>query len=305
MKNRRMLVRIAAGAMLGKTGSKIGGKTLGITLLWVAPLLAGVAWVGVSAQTPVRVRIDRWLLLQSLSGTVVRDRPSGSQPAQVGDKLQSVGDGITTGKQSSAVLEVDTGVGLITVAERTKVKITDLSMAPDNGRITRLAVTGGRVQLKLRRFTHAGSRLEIQTPAGVSGVRGTEFGLAVQPDGKMAVAVSAGKVATAAQGVAIGVPAGFQNLTIPGEAPSPPVPLRNDTSLQYDFERVIKNGVRLVRLQGQVDFVNTVTLNGVPQVLDRTGRFTSKLLAVPTNLQFQVVVTTPLGQEKTYDVALR
>jgi hypothetical protein len=73
-----------------------------------------------------------------------------------------------------------------------------MSIAPNNGRITRLLVPRGQVRLQLRPFTNPGSRMEIETPAGTSGVRGTEFGLNVQPDGKMAIATLEGSVATSA-----------------------------------------------------------------------------------------------------------
>jgi hypothetical protein len=256
------------------------------------------------AQSPLRVRLDRWMVLRSLSGAVTYEHRAKSQPAKLGNKLSMIGDGVTTGPNSTATFEVDTGIGFMAVAERTKVKITDLDYAPDNGRITRLSVTSGRVRLKLRKFTHKGSRLEIRTPAGLSGVRGTEFGVIVQPDGKTSIAVATGAVAMDAQRQSVSVPAGFQNLTIKGEAPSPAVPLKNDTMLRYTLEPSTEGGVRRVRLVGQVDPVNSVIVNNVPQVTDRLGRFQSSLQATPTRLKFKVVVATPLGKEQTYDVTL-
>lgn len=274
------------------------GLSVGLALSALLVMLPALS------QSPVRVRLDRWLLLRNISGAVTRESRASRQTAKVGDKLANVGDGITTGKNSTALLEVDTGVGFITVAERTSFKISNLEYASDNGRITRLSVTNGRVRLKLRKFTHSGSRLEIRTPAGLSGVRGTEYGIIVQPDGKTGIAVAEGSVAMDAQGKAVTIPAGFQNLTLPGETPSAPVSLRNDTTLRYTLEPSIQGGVRRVQLVGQIDPVNSVTLNGVPQVTDREGRFQSDPKTTPTRLQLKVVVTTPLGKEQTYDVAL-
>jgi hypothetical protein len=92
---------------------------------------------------------------------------------------------------------------------------------------------------------------------------------------------------------------------MPREVPSTPVKLTNDTSLRYDFEMMVERGVRLARLRGQVDPVNSVTVDGVPQVTDRQGVFQSNLRPMPSYLRMQVIVTTPLGRTKTYALALQ
>lgn len=253
---------------------------------------------------PISIRVDRWLMIQQMSGSVSYDRQNNSRPARAGDRLERVGDGVTTSKASSASLTVDTGIGFINVLEQTKVRVRELSIAPDNGRITRLDVPRGQVRLRLRPFTHRGSQLEIHTPAGVSGVRGTEFGVSVQPDGKTGLATLTGEVVTEAQGITVSVPAGFQNLTIPGEPPSNPVPLKDDTELNFEVERIIQNNIRRIRFVGRVDPVNLVMLNGKPQTLDRQGQF-SMMFFAPSVLRVNVVVTTPLGKTQTYELALR
>jgi hypothetical protein len=256
------------------------------------------------AQRNVPVRTDRWILVQQVSGNVTYQHRNLNRPAKVGDRLEAVGDGITTGTGGSASLLVDTGVGTINVLEKTKLSVQALDVAPDYGRITRLQVSQGQVRLKLRRFKNRGSRLEIQTPAGLSAVRGTEFGLLVQSDGKTGLATLSGAVVTGAQGHSVRVGTGFQNFTISGEAPSIPVPLRNDTRLWHELQQEIDRGVRKIRLIGRVDPVNSVTVDGKPQKTDRYGRFEALYLA-PSFLKIQVVVTTPLGKTESYDLALR
>lgn len=268
-----------------------------------ALVVAHASSVG-AQQAPVTVRVDRWLSIQQFSGNVSYDRANVSRAARVGDRLQSVGEGVTTGRASFASLLVDTGVGFLNVLEQTKLRVRELSVAPDNGRITRLDVARGQVRLRLRPFTNRGSQLEIHTPAGVSSVRGTEFGVSVQPDGKTGVATLSGAVETSAQGGTVPVPAGFQNLTIPGEPPSPAVPLKDDPSLQHRFEKLIERNIRRVRLVGQVDPVNLVIVNGQPQSTDRNGQFSAVFFA-PSFLRVNVVVTTPLGRSETYELALR
>ena len=279
-----------------------------------ATLIGAVFWaVGIAlfvgayslAQQSLQVRVARWLEVQQVANEVTLVHNSTAHSAQIGARLQAVGDSITTGKKSSATLLVDTGVGVIEVAEQTTVRIQRLDIAADNGRITHLEVPTGNARLRVRRFTHKGSELEIQTPVGLSGVRGTVFGVAVQPNGKTGLAVSQGVVRSTAQGQAVEVPGGFQNLTIPGETPSMPVKLTNDTSLHYEFEKIIEGSVRKVRLLGRVDPVNSVFVDGAPQVTDRYGTFKSDLQLVPSYLRIQVVVATPLGKKETYVLALQ
>jgi hypothetical protein len=269
----------------------------------IAALSLGIAQG--TAQQTLQVRTDRWLELKEVVGDVTREQNGLSFKAKVGDRLTQPGDAISTGKQSSVKLIIDLGIGTIFVSENTKLRISSLDFAPDNGRITLLQVTGGQVRLQIRHFNHDGSRLEIRSPAGVSGVRGTEFGMTVQPGGKTGLAVGRGRVVSAAQNRSVAVSQGFQNYTIPGKPPSSPVPLRNDTRLKYQFQSHIQGGVRGIRLIGQVDPVNNVVVDKRPQSTDRNGRFVTDLLPLPNSLKFNVVVTTPLGKQQTYDLEYR
>jgi hypothetical protein len=201
------------------------------------------------------------------------------------------------------VLEVDTDVGFLDVSERSELHIRTLAAAADGGRITHLTVTQGQVRTRLRRFTHEGSEFQIETPAGVSGVRGTEFGVAVQGDGKTGIATLTGAIETTAQGVSVAVPAGFQNQIWPGDPPTEPVPLRDDPGLTYDRTVFLENHTRRVELVGRVDPVNTVVVDGVPQPVDRQGEF--RLTRVATaRLRVEVVVLTPLGRQEVHEIYL-
>ena len=266
--------------------------------------LACVVKVYSLAQQSLQVRVDRWLEVRQVTNAVTFIHDSTHRAAQVGDRLQAVGDSIITGKLSSAILFVDTDAGVVELAEQTTLRIRTLAIAADNGRITRLDVPTGNARLRVRHFTNQGSELEIRTPVGLSGVRGTIFGVAVQPNGKTGLVVSQGAVKSAAQGKAVNVAGGFQNFTLPGEAPSKPVKWTNDVSLRYEFEKIIERGLRKVRLMGQVDPVNSVTVDGVLQVTDRYGTFRTDLRLVPSYLRMQVVVTTPLGKQEIYALAL-
>jgi hypothetical protein len=272
--------------------------TAGVSLALFMPM------VHIAAQPNVKVRVNRWLEVRQLSGKVMRHQGKATQPARMGDRLQAVGDGISTGANSSTQLAVDTNVGFVKVAENTTLRVHSLQTAADNGRITRLHVTRGQVRLQVRPFSNRGSRLEVVTPSSISGVRGTEFGVAVQPNGKTGLATLKGGVASSAEGKAYLVGAGFQNFTMPGEPPTKPVPLKNDTSLTHQFEVVIEQKIRKLRLMGQVDPVNAVLVEGEPQSTDRQGRF-SIVLPMPSRPHYQVTVITPLGSRQDHEVVFR
>jgi hypothetical protein len=274
-----------------------------LTWLGLISLIVAVIWPVYSAADTLNVRVNRWLEIQQMSGDVTYLSGNSTRSARRGDRLQTVGDGVRTGSDSAATIAVDTRIGTVEVAELTSLKVKTLEVTPNDGHITRLQVDQGRVRLQVRSFTNPESELEIETPAGVSGVRGTEFGINVSPSGKMGVATLAGNVATAAQGQTVEVPAGFQNVTLSGEPPSQPVAFTNEPRLDYQVDQINWHGVRRVVLQGQVDPTSSVLVRGKPQEIDRNGRF-RLLFPVPSRLRLEVTVVTPLGREQTYDLEL-
>lgn len=271
-------------------------------LLWM--LLSVLLIVGAIAPVwsqDVRVRVDRWLEIRDIQGAVAYVRGTSVQPAKAGMRLLNVGDGVNTGAKSSAKLAVDTGIGFVSVAENTNIRVQELRKLPNGGQVTRLQVAKGQARLQVRRFTNPDSRLEIQTPAGLSAVRGTEFGVSVQPDGKTGVATLEGSVAAIAQGQVEPIKAGFQSLVVPGEAPLPATRLREDTRLQLQLIETVGGGN--VRITGKVDFVNLVLVSDQPISLERNGQF-DITTPLPPNRRVQAVVITPLGKRQVYELAV-
>ena len=266
-------------------------------------LVGGAIAIAMSATVaaPLRVRVNRWLEVRQAVGNVVYQKGNSRRPARVGTKLQSVGEHLRTGARSRAVLAVDTGIGFVNVSANTNLRVQQLQTARDGGRITRLQVLSGQAQLRVRKFTNRSSRLEIQTPAGISGVRGTQFGVSVDPTGKTGVATLEGSVVAQAQGRSVPVNAGFQSLIVKGEPPSPPVPLRDDTRL--DIQRLVSESDGVGRMAGRVDPVNLLVINDRPQAVDRAGRFD---LRVPLTAQRRIVATvvTPLGKQQVYELVI-
>lgn len=253
-----------------------------------------------------RIRGPRWLTITALSGSVEL-RPFGGEagPAEVGDRLTRVGDILTTGSDSFVRLEVDLAVGFVTVAENSQMQIRTLSTTSSGGRITEIFVLRGRVNLRLRQLNNPDSRLEIYTPAGVTGVRGTEFGVTVRPDGQTGVATQEGRVASSAQGQTVFVEANQQSVIRPGEPPTPPAPLRDDPALFVEVIRPTgrrdEQGLSLVEVSGYTDLVNLLSVQGKQQPLDRAGRFEAIVSSSPDG-RIPVLITTPLGTEQKYEL---
>jgi hypothetical protein len=255
------------------------------------------------AQT-LNVRVNRWLEYRQLTGTVQSIKNGRTSPARLGERLGNIGDAVHTGRNSTANLAVDTEVGFVMVSERSRVRITDFQATASGGRITELTLDQGQARLRLRPFTNPDTRFDIRTPAGVSGVRGTEFGVAVQTDGRTGVATLEGSVESSAQGESVQIPAGFQSLIVPGEPPAPPEPLRDDPFLDVRLLRVVTvDGDSVLQARGATDPVNLLFLAEDPLPTDRTGTFELQI-PLPENRRVPMTVITPLGTEQAYELVV-
>ncbi len=255
-------------------------------------------------QTEIKARFGRAFILKNPSGQVeIKPNQQSWRRAQANDQLTTIGDQVKTGARSKVDLEMDLGIGTIQVAPATLIQLRSITLNSDGSRVSLFYMPAGSARIKLRRFTNPNTRFELETPAGISGVRGTEFGIVAQPSGKTSVAVLEGKVNTNAQGEDVSVDAGFQNFTIPGEPPSPPVPLTDSTTLDYQLDKQIVGQKRQLSFVGQVDPVNVVFVNNRVVDTNRQGRFQ---VAIPLTSfpQLQVIVQTPLGKEQRYDLKL-
>ncbi len=270
------------------------GKFILLQVLLVGTLHAS------AADRRLQVTVKRWLEVRQPIGQVLYSRGKTSQPARSGLRLQAVGDTIITKQNSSAVLSIDIGTGLIKISENTNVNIQKLDRGRGGEQITQLQVKAGQVRLQIRPFTNPASRLDIKSPAGVAGVRGTDFGVNVQQNGKMGVATLSGSVATNAQGKTVLVKAGFQNVTIPGEPPSKPVPLQENTRLNIRELSASGNQVRIV---GSVDPVNLLIIAKQDRKTDFSGKFDITVPLLP-NRKVEAVVVTPLGTRQLYELAV-
>lgn len=245
---------------------------------------------------------QRWLEVQQLSGTVNYRQGETFRSARVGDRLQQVGHGIVTALQSTSVLDLDTDIGNVRVAENTSLRVKTLTVIADGGRVTALTVDRGQARLQVRRFTHPSSSLEVETPAGVAAVRGTIFGVSVDDIGKTGVATLVGQVDASAQGETVTVNPGFVTVIVPGEPPTPPRPL--DRVLQFRPRNIQRTSGGII-LSGQADPANLVVVNGQTVETSANGRFSTFVSASPLNRLVEVVVRNPVGDERTHTLVAR
>lgn len=283
--------------------SKRGLRWLGtLATLALVSSVAGASAIAEEVSLPSS-RATRWLEVRRIEGDVTyQGRDREVSPVALGDRLTQTGERLTTGADSTALLALDDGIGFARVTEETEMEVTQMDVA-GQGKITRLSVPRGNVTLQIRRFTDPNSRLEVETPAGIAGVRGTVFGVGVGPSGKMAVATREGAVAAIAQDQTVLVEDGFYSLIEPGQPPTPARALTGSLELEVTQLATVnassaESGGRIV---GRVDPVNAVYLNGEAIETDLDGNF-DRVFPIRADFRLDVVVRSPLGGEKRYEL---
>ncbi|NET54357.1 MAG: FecR domain-containing protein, partial [Merismopedia sp. SIO2A8] len=220
-----------------------------------------------------------------------------SRSAQIGDRLNQIGQGITTLDRSSAVLEVDSTIGRIRVAANTALEVDQLTVLQDGAKVTVLKITQGQVRIQARRFTNPNTRLEVHSPSGIAAVRGTDFGVSVTPDGNMAIATETGLVEVSAQSQSVQVAPGQVSTIQRGEAPTSSRLM--DRQLGMDIQRQELVGGRAV-MKIKVDPANRIVCNGEMWVPDRDGILTAR---IPSHQSYlRMTVHNPLGETREHVV---
>ena len=147
--------------------------------------------------------------------------------AAAGDQVM-VGDQIRTGPLSTATLVFSDG-SKTALQDKTEVAVVRMSARRDGGRDIVLRQTLGRTHSRVQRASDQASRFEIETPAAVAAVRGTEFTTAVAAAGTTNVSVTRGILEVTAQGQTVTVLADQETTVYPGCPPSIPAPIPQAT----------------------------------------------------------------------------
>lgn len=240
---------------------------------------------------------QRWLEVRQVQGSVAYQGPRFHRSARPGDRLLAVSQGITTGKRSSATLALDTHIGSVNLSENTSVQVKSLLIRPGGGRVTILSITRGQARLRVRPFNNRGSRLEIHTPSGVAGVRGTVFGVSVDSEGKTGIYTLMGTVEALAQEQSVLVKEGQAAIIPLGQPPT--APEFKPENQQLDVQSISRISTNKVRLTAKVDPLNVVLINDELLETDLEGKLDA-IVPLPVTRQLRVVVRTPLGKEHIY-----
>jgi hypothetical protein len=123
------------------------------------------------------------------------------------------------------------GSATITFFEGSTIELdssTEISLSELNleGTASHISITQslGKTISRVTKLVDPASSYEIETPAAVASVRGTEFYVSVSSSGVTTVGSTEGLVAVTAQGVEVELTAGLRTTVSPGKAPGAPVP---------------------------------------------------------------------------------
>ncbi|WP_160148408.1 FecR domain-containing protein [[Leptolyngbya] sp. PCC 7376] len=268
------------------------------TLLLSVLCLAALPTISaLSLQTPVIAQTSsRSMEVRRVIGNVTF-RNSFTR-AKSGDRLTNVGQGLSTGSRSSAVLALDAGIGTVSVSAKTSFLIKEFNTTSNGGKVTVIQVTKGQVRVNVRPFTNPQSRLQVKTPAGIAGVRGTEFGVAVADNGQTNVLTNEGSVAVSDpnKGETVEVNAGYATIVVEGEAPTEPVQFIENLDLEVSRARLNADGVW--EMKGKVDPFNFIWIDDEQVQVQEDGSFEMNYARLPQGLT-TVRMLTPLGSTKT------
>jgi hypothetical protein len=264
----------------------------GFSLITLSPVLGAPK---VYQQTVV----GRWLRVQASTGDVTTAPPQ--RKAMRGDRLSKIGDRLITGKNSSAELWIDDGIGKLEVGESTELQILRLEQLPDGAKRTHITIMGGTVKLRLRKLNNPGSNVQIFTPAGTAAVRGTIFGVSLNHRGISGVAVQKGIVIVTGVNQKLPVRVGFGRILVPGQPPSKlrAIPEKARIfDIHYEHRRLDQ-----VLLRASTDPGNLVQVDGQPIDIDEQGNFQTLVSDIQEHLII-VQITTPLNVSKRFGLTI-
>lgn len=142
----------------------------------------------------------------------------------------------------------------------------------------------------------------VRTPTGVTGVRGTAFGVDVGPNGQTGVSTVSGTVIAAAQNQEQLVSSGQYAIISPNSPPTLVQPTPPDAKLKVLIHQT-RSGNR-VRVFGQVDRLDLVYINGQAIETDPDGNF-AVILDRPISRLLRFVIRGPAIRERVYEIPVR
>lgn len=192
----------------------------------------------------------RWLKIQPASVRVFTTqgdakatlaKTGNTIPIEEGLELWA-GDAIRTGPKASVTLQFADESDFL-ILPNSYVVLDSISAYGDTGMVdTRLRLPRGRLDGEITPRKGPGTRFEIQTPAAISAVRGTDYRVSMAPETSQSqTEVLSGKVLVEGANTARIVPEGFGTFTKLGQPPAPPIrllPAPDLTKVTPLFDRV-------------------------------------------------------------------
>jgi FecR protein len=243
--------------------------------------------------------VGRWLRVQAATGDVMISPPL--RKAALRERLSKVGDRLVTGKDASAELWIDDGIGKLVVGEFTELRILRLEKLPNGAKRTHITITGGTVKLKLRKLLNPKSNVQIFTPAGTAAVRGTIFGVSLNRKGISGVAVQQGIVIVSGKNQKLPIRLGFGRILVPRQPPSK-LRIIPETVRIFDIHYQHR-GSSQVLLRANTDPGNLVQVAGRLVDIDAEGNFQALVPDVQEHL-IPVQITTPLNNSKRFRLTI-
>ena len=190
--------------------------------------------------TAIRIPLGDMKTTAAIASVVSLEGPveSTAGTLKVGSAI-SEGQGIKTGENGFVTLKLADGSTLV-VQSKSQVRLEVARTIANTGGVpvTRATLESGRVEAKVAKVQKRGDaagRFEIVTPTSNMGVRGTEFRVASDADGKASrgeVLEGIVNVADAAATKNVNLTAGFGTVVAQGKQPSQPVKLSAAPDLQ-------------------------------------------------------------------------
>lgn len=256
-----------------------------------------------------QLRVDNaWNILRKVKadGTI--------EPLDKGDILVPGDYSLETGLDSSATFDIGGDVAgsivKLMLGPNTKVKIEELSIKPDGSRISILALEKGQASFSVRGFTHEESEFKMtsdkQNGKSIAAVRGTEFGLSVNPaNNNLALSVKEGKVelSRVVNGKVVHKTEckTSEQVRMTSDGKIKMIQTLNDNPQPiFKLDKLEDNHFRI---EGNINPHNTLYIQDTPiDTNAENGEFTHEFYTVNGNESRRIEVITPLGNRRKYKV---
>jgi hypothetical protein len=159
-------------------------------------------------------------VITTVSGEVTMKKASSADWVKAEIKMEiKIGDAIKTGAEASAKITFFDG-STIELKANTQIEFTDL--VKEQSKKIRMKQEIGETVSKVQKLVDSASRYEIETPAAVAAVRGSQMIVEVNTSGTTSVGNIEGSISVIAQGKEVNIPVGKHSTVVPGATPSQP-----------------------------------------------------------------------------------